>query len=141
MKWKAVEDRTYRIGYKSLSDWERKACCGSWFRFRYSKYKSNGSLWESEFTDIWVSERVFWMKMENDYNVRERTKMCVYTSLSFFLFSCSTLRNSSHNQKILSKSIWAHLRKLKLRSSSHLISDGLICGGQLSHLRRQASRW
>ena len=86
MKWKAVEDRTYRIGYKSLSDWERKACCGSWFRFQYSKYKSNGSLWESEFSDIWVSERVFWTKMENDYSVRERTKMCVYTSLSFFFF-------------------------------------------------------
>ena len=46
--------------------------------------------------------------------------------------------------------IGAHLRKFSQNRSelisgnskigAHLISDGLICGGQLSHLRRQASR-
>ena len=47
--------------------------------------------------------------------------------------------------------IGAHLRKFSQNRSelisenskigAHLISNGLICGGQLSHLRRQASHW
>ena len=45
------------------------------------KYKSNGSLWESEFSDIWVFERVFWTKMENDYNVRENENVRLWACL------------------------------------------------------------
>ena len=57
----------------------------------------------------------------------------------FFLFhaphseTAHTIRKFSQNRSELIS------ENSKIRA--HLISDGLICGGQLSHLRRQASRW
>ena len=51
----------------------------------------------------------------------------------------NSLKIGAHLKKFSQN--WFELISRNSNIEAHLISDGLICGGQLSHLRRQVSCW